>query len=344
MATSCSHYFRETLRGAERLGFKGEDFLTRVGLDAEDVHDLAWRGSSEKLAELVQLVWLILDDEFMGFTLNRCKPGVFAMMCNLIIHEETVAAAIGKGVLFYGLVTNEFEMGFSNAGGPYVLEVKFRHPEFDPNNYFLEFWLSIWYRAACWMAGRTIALKHVDFDFPKPMGRAQELRYMFPAAQRFSQTSSRLVFDEDLTAVANIRSKAELKAMLNRAPLVFMVVPANVESLARRLRNDILAASSERVNFPQLEHFADAYGMSAQTLRRRLKQDGTSFRRVLEGIRCDLALRGLLKTKQSVSAIAERLGYSETRAFTRAFIQWTGMTPRHYRREVLGQFRKSAGD
>ncbi len=64
MATSSSHYFRETLRGAERRGFNPDDFLKRVGLDAANVYDPAWRGSSEKLAELVQLVWLILDDEF----------------------------------------------------------------------------------------------------------------------------------------------------------------------------------------------------------------------------------------------------------------------------------------
>ncbi|MFD2676219.1 AraC family transcriptional regulator [Camelimonas lactis] len=344
LATSCSHYFRETLRGAERLGFNGGDFLQRVGLDAASVHDPAWRGPSEKLAELVQLVWLILDDEFMGFTLQRCKPGVFAMMCNLVIHEETIAAAIRKGVLFYSLFTDEMEMRFSDTGGVYVLEVTFHHPEYDPNNYFLEFWLSIWYRAVCWMAGRTIPLKYVDFNYPKPVGRAEELRYMFPGVQRFSQSRTRLVFGEDLASVPNRRTRAELKAMLDRAPLVFMVVPANVESISRRLHNDILAASAGGASFPQLEHFAGAYGMSAQTLRRRLKQEGTSFRRVIEGIRRDLALRSLLKTRQSVSAIAERLGYSETRAFTRAFIQWTGMTPRNYRKEVLGQFSEGERD
>jgi AraC-like DNA-binding protein len=165
---------------------------------------------------------------------------------------------------------------------------------------------------------------------------------MFPTTQRFSQPKTRLVFCEDLTNIPNIRNRTELKAMLDSAPLVFMVVPANVESISWRLRNDIVSA--ERVEFPQLEYFAEDYGMSARTLRRRLKQEGTSFRRVVEGIRRDLALRSLLKTKKSVSAIAEHLGYSETRAFTRAFMQWTGMTPKNYRKEVLGQFKEAVQD
>ncbi|PZU91086.1 MAG: AraC family transcriptional regulator [Chelatococcus sp.] len=344
LATCSSHYFRETLRGAERLGFNAHDFLKHIDLAPDEVNDPAWRGSSEKLAELVQLVWLLLGDEFMGFTQQRCKPGVFAMMCNVVIHEQTIAAVMRKGVLFYDLFTDEIDMTFTEDGGSYFFEVTFKHPEHDPNHYFLEFWLSIWYRAICWFSGRTIAMKRAEFSYPKPIGRAEELRYIFPTVQRFSQSKTRLVFDEDLAAVSNIRSRTELKAMLNSAPLVFMMVPASIGSISRRLRNDILATSSERVAFPQLEYFAEAYGMSTQTLRRRLKDEGTSFRRVVEGIRRDLALSSLLKTKKSVAVIAERLGYSETRAFTRAFSQWTGLTPRAYRKQMLAQFKEPTRD
>jgi AraC-like DNA-binding protein len=90
--------------------------------------------------------------------------------------------------------------------------------------------------------------------------------------------------------------------------------------------------------FPQVDLVADLYGMSAQTLRRRLHEEGTSFRSVIEGIRRDLSLRQLLKTKKTVSTIAASLGYSETRAFTRAFKQWTGMSPRDYRKTIVGKF------
>jgi AraC-like DNA-binding protein len=338
LATSCSHYFRETLRGAERLGLNVSDLLEHVGLHAAQVNDPAWRGPSEKLAELVQMVWLLLDDEFMGFMKNRCKPGVFAMMCNVIIHETTVAAALRKGVLFYSLFTDEIRMSINKGESGHILEVAFENPEFDPNHYFLEFWLSIWYRTACWMAGRNILIGTVEFAYPRPVERAEELRYMFPGNHAFSQEKTRFLFKEDLDQVSNVRSRAELKAMLERAPLVFMTVPTNVNSIARRIRNDILAAKGEYVVFPQLEHIAGIYGMSAQTLRRRLHEEGTSFRNVIEGIRRDLALRQLLKTKRSVSSISASLGYSETRAFTRAFKQWTGMSPREYRKTILGKF------
>jgi len=315
-----------------------DHLLEHIGLDPADVNDPAWRGPSEKLAELVQMVWFLLDDEFMGFMQHRCKPGVFAMMCNVIIHEHNLAAALRKGVLFYSLFTDEIKMDFSKIDDRYILEIQFRNPELDPNHYFLEFWLSIWYRATCWMADRNVLIDTVEFNYPRPVERAQELRYMFPGTHKFSREKTRLIFNEDLESVPNVRNRAELKTMLQRAPLVFMMVPTNVNSMARRIRNDILAAKGEHVFFPQVEYVAGLYGVSEQTLRRRLKEEGTSFRNVIEGIRRDLALRQLLKTRKTVSAIAESLGYSETRAFTRAFNQWTGMSPRDYRKTILGKF------
>jgi AraC-like DNA-binding protein len=52
----------------------------------------------------------------------------------------------------------------------------------------------------------------------------------------------------------------------------------------------------------------------------------------------------LLKTKKTVSTIAASLGYSETRAFTRAFKQWTGMSPRDYRKTIVGKFLETGNE
>ncbi len=343
MATSCSYYFQETLRATERSGIDPRDLLRQIGLTPEDIADPSWRGPSEKLAELVQLVWFLLDDEFMGFTEHRCKPGVFAMMANIALHEQNIEAVIRKGVLFYRLFTDDLTMEYRKTGTVSLLEIEFPRRDLDPNNYFLEFWLSIWYRFLCWMSGKILPLKAVEFAYPEPLNRAEELRLMFPGQQYFSQGQTRLVFAGDLATIDNVRNRSELKAMLNRAPLAFMVVPTSEATLARRIRSDILAARGTQIIFPQLEQLADLYGMSQQTLRRRLQEEGTSFRRVIESLRRDLAVQNLLRTKKSIAEISEGLGYSETRAFTRAFHQWTGMSPRSYRNSFLDQIRGSDG-
>ena len=53
-------------------------------------------------------------------------------------------------------------------------------------------------------------------------------------------------------------------------------------------------------------------------LRKQLQSEGTCVRTISEDIRCDIACTRLRSTHASIEAIAEELGYKETRSFTRA--------------------------
>jgi AraC-like DNA-binding protein len=72
-------------------------------------------------------------------------------------------------------------------------------------------------------------------------------------------------------------------------------------------------------------------GMSRQTLFRRLKDEGTTFQKVLDDLRHRLALDYLGAKKVSVSETAYLVGFSDRAAFTRAFKRWTGTSPRAIR-------------
>lgn len=95
--TSSSHYFKETIKGAERRGIDADLLLRDVGLTRREVFDPAWRGDVTLLARLVQLVWYALDDEHMGFLARPAKPGIFALMTHTLIAEQSVEQALRKG-------------------------------------------------------------------------------------------------------------------------------------------------------------------------------------------------------------------------------------------------------
>lgn len=75
---------------------------------------------------------------------------------------------------------------------------------------------------------------------------------------------------------------------------------------------------------------ASLLGLSVASLRRRLSEEGTSFRALCHAARNDRA-KFLLKQGLSVPEVAERLGFSDFRSFTRAFKNWNETTPRSYR-------------
>ena len=86
-----------------------------------------------------------------------------------------------------------------------------------------------------------------------------------------------------------------------------------------------------RDHTPKISLGADITRQSARTLQRKLQQEKTSFRRIVDDVRCRVAIDYLTNTTKSPSLIASLLGYSDETAFIRAFKRWTAHTPGEYR-------------
>jgi len=73
----------------------------------------------------------------------------------------------------------------------------------------------------------------------------------------------------------------------------------------------------------------EALNLSTATLRRRLSEEGETFRGLIKQSRLGRAMQ-LLDMGQSVQTVSDALDYSDVRAFSRAFKRWKGMSPSHY--------------
>lgn len=77
---------------------------------------------------------------------------------------------------------------------------------------------------------------------------------------------------------------------------------------------------------------AKRLGWSERTLRRRLGEEGSNFRTVLDTVRRELAQSWLVESRLSIGEVAFMLGFSEASNFHRAFKRWTSQTPDEFRR------------
>ena len=83
--------------------------------------------------------------------------------------------------------------------------------------------------------------------------------------------------------------------------------------------------------FPDIDYVAEKLGMSTRTLRRRLKEEGSNYRALLDEIRFGLAKEYLGETNLPMEEICGLLGYSESGNFSHAFRRWSGQSPRDWR-------------
>lgn len=103
----------------------------------------------------------------------------------------------------------------------------------------------------------------------------------------------------------------------------------------RSLRERIIGLLGPLLNGgrePDLEEVAARLKLPTWTLRRKLAEEGTQFRAILNDTRRDLAMTYIRDTELAFGEIAYLLGFASAEAFQRAFKRWTAQTPGEFRR------------
>ncbi|MFZ0731919.1 MAG: AraC family transcriptional regulator [Candidatus Sulfotelmatobacter sp.] len=131
---------------------------------------------------------------------------------------------------------------------------------------------------------------------------------------------------------------AQRPFVTRNAELLAMLAPQFEEELKQENKDEHFA---ERVRVaiqqkltgrrPTIEDIADALHVSSRTLQRRLQDEGSSFQRVLDEARHQLARHYLNNSFLELNEAAYLLGYEDGNSFVRAFRTWEGVPPARWR-------------
>ncbi|QBY02989.1 AraC family transcriptional regulator [Thalassotalea sp. HSM 43] len=105
------------------------------------------------------------------------------------------------------------------------------------------------------------------------------------------------------------------------------IIPPTFKS---NLRYALMPYGKEKL--PQLVDVPTKVGLPVRTIQRYLANENTSFKEVIQQMRFDLAIDSLLNSDDKIIDIATMLGYKNPSNFARAFKEWTGLTPKQYRK------------
>jgi len=316
------------LVAARAHGMEVETALCRAGLDPGSLADAGARIPLETFARLIRQTGDALGNESAGFTERRLKPGTWAMMCHATITCPNLRRAILRAARFYALLQDEIHFDLVERGEEAFLYVRHLNKLGLDDHAFIESLMVIWLRWSSWLIDREVLPERILFAFAPPPYVA-EYGDMFPCDHYFNEAVNCVVFPARYLDRPVVRDVAELADFLNRAP----------ESLMRRYIAEVTLSTQVRrmirrsADFTALglEETASALNMSAQTLRRRLREEGNGFQDLKDAVRKDIAIEQLLSGDRPINEIAEAVGFSEPSAFHRAFKKWTGLTPGAYR-------------
>lgn len=102
------------------------------------------------------------------------------------------------------------------------------------------------------------------------------------------------------------------------------------QGLSVQVRDRLLRAPHR---MPDCVTVAAELNLSPRSLRRHLREEGTSFRTLADEVRRALAEELLAKANLKLAEVASRLGYADAASFVHAFKRWTGQSPSAFRRD-----------
>jgi AraC-like DNA-binding protein len=317
----------EALDCLVRAGLPYDDLLRQVGLPfpvetpiSAETYGALWRAITDRMG-----------DEFFGLGGRTMIPGTFTLIGHSVLHAGSLRRALPRALRFLGVTIVDPHGELVVADGLAQIVLRDAGPARSAFAY-RTLWIML-HGLACWLIGRRIPLRLVDFRCPEP-ARGADHRLFFGAPVRFDQEVSRLAFSESFLDLPIARREKALKQFLRGAPANILVrhrydagLAANVRARLRREKPG---------DWPNLEQMAASLRMPASTLRRRLSLEGQSYVVIKDEFRRDLAVALLLEGKKTMGDIALELGFAEPSAFYRAFRKWTTKSPGAFKRDASG--------
>jgi len=305
------------------------ELFAHADVDAARVLALAGvppRASRVSVAQLERVYAIARDagdDEWFGVLRAKVPRGSYAHCVRQATRCAALADFFDDANRFYALFDRghrywELEQG----GGRAILRVRPRTRAQAESIFFVHSTLLTPWRSAIWLAGERIPLAHVGLD-PRFAAFDAETRFLFGVAPTFTPDACELAFDAAWLAAPIVRAPADADAYARTSLRSLLAAPA-IDSIEARVRAAL--ATARPFASSSLATVARGLRTSRASLARALAARGLAFQAIKDELRRDHAI-ALLSSGSSVAACAERVGFSEPSAFTRAFKAWTGVAP-----------------
>jgi AraC-like DNA-binding protein len=303
------------------------------GLRHRNLEDPDLRVPETAAQEAWSLAARMTEDEALGIHMAESLPrGALDLVEYAFRSSASLAVGLARLARYSRVLSDRVVARTENSGHDMVMLIgdTGRGPIHPAR---AEFSLAIALRLARDATGVDVRPLQVSFAHDAPCDQTEQTRF-FRVPAHFASGSNAMVLnradadrplrgaDPALSAIVHRRLEKAL-AERDRPEAV---------SLTARVRRLLVEGLGQTTLTP--DAVAQRLEISTRTLSRRLAEENTSFRRILDEARCQFATALLHDRSLSVGDIAFFLQYSEPAAFHRSFKRWTGQTPRGFRRAL----------
>ena len=322
-------FIRCILLAYQKYGAAPASALEKSGISDSMLQDPAALVTAVQLETLSRIAMQELDDEALGWFTRRLPWGSYGMLCRASLPSPNLAVALKRWCRHHRLLTEDIALSLEVSPNMARLKISSDLPITPQYEFCLVTCLRYILGYACWIIDSRIPLLQTNFPFAQPPHHAV-YPLLFPGPIRFGTEVAEFCFDARYLDLPIRRDERALQTMLQNAlPLTVFQYRKDrllIQGVSQYLHDHLdHSATAESV--------AEPLHISVRTLHRQLKEEGTCLQNLKNQTRRDRAIELLSRSNRTIKQVANLVGFSDEKSFTRAFSQWTGKTPGDFSRQ-----------
>ena len=310
------------------MGHESSAVLRAQGVDPLIFQDPEARLPLTTAASLWSAGSRLTNDANLGLHVAEAiRPGAFGVLGLAIRTSDTLGGGLARLCRCHRFLHDVAQVRLAISGERAVLSHRLAIPGGLPRA-VAEYVVAAWLVTSRQATGTDWSPLQVRFSHAAPEDTAEHRR-VFGCPVVFGHECGEMEFARELLDLPLLEANPELQRILEAQVMAALNKLPKGAATTDAVRHHLAAELSKGA--PTLKEIAPRLRMSSRTLHRRLEEERTSYRQVLDEVRRELAARHLQERHLAIGEIAFVLGFSEPSAFHRAFKRWTGRAPLHYR-------------
>jgi len=328
----CGKAINTQLAVLESLDYKCDNLLLKTGLVRAKLQDTHNELSKESENKFYHNVLDLVNNKLIGLQLGEgFLPQTYGLFGYALLSAKTLRHALQFTTHFYQLTFTYFTFDFKVYGEEAEFIITNPIPtDLQVLNLLIDRDMSAAIVLFSEMIGYSFPLIRVELPH-SGHGHQQKYCDYFNCDVIFNQPKGKLIFNSMLLDKALPNGDATTSDYFRQQCQMLVTRLSGSSKFVDQVRMIILSRPGY---FPDIDLIAEKLSMSSRTLRRKLTEEQSNYREILDEIRYKLAIEYLSETKIPLSEISDLLGYSEPGNFTHAFKRWSGEAPIKYRESL----------
>ncbi len=308
-------------------GHDRASLVAGTSLAGAGVSRVGARVSNTDFSRLVTNALALTEDPALGLKLGlRLNLSAHAVLGQAFMTCRDLSQVMDLFLTYYHLLAPALELEFEVTGNRCVLTT-ISGPADIPTIFSYEMLYAAIFNTLRGLLNLPYVPLRVEMPYPEPAHSAF-YREIFGDDLHFDCMHSRISFKRELMGVQLPSSNPALRTLYEQECARLLADLEGEESVAEQTLRLLRKLEGQ---YPQMPQLAVVLNLSPRTYRRRLEREGASFQELLDRVRAEHATRYLRNTRLSLSSIAHMVGFNDVSNFRRAFIKWTGHSPREIR-------------